>query len=166
MCAFSYKTIHSLYIHTGTISVMMVSPQFILVVDDDEDIVRIVRLGLENAGFQVHAFTDPILALQHVEQGCKQCEVLVSDIRMPKMNGFELVKRIRQIKQDMKLIMMTAFEVNKKEFESIFPSTTIDNLITKPFPLSKLISMIQKMTASEVHEEQMKVLQAQTTKVI
>jgi FixJ family two-component response regulator len=39
----------------------------IIVVDDDKHIVRAVRLGLENTGFQVHDFTDPILALQHVE---------------------------------------------------------------------------------------------------
>jgi FixJ family two-component response regulator len=48
--------------------------------DDDKDIIRAVRLGLENTGFQVHDFTDPIPALQHVEQGCKQCEVLVSGV--------------------------------------------------------------------------------------
>jgi two-component system response regulator ChvI len=126
----------------------------ILVVDDDKDIVRVLRLGLENAGFQVHAFTDPILALQHVEEGCKQCDVLISDVKMPKMNGFQLVKRIREIRPDMKLVLMTAFEVNKKEFESIFPSTKIDNLITKPFPPSKLVSIVQKMAAGEnVHTE-------------
>ena len=140
----------------------MTRRQFILVVDDDKDIVRVIQLGLENAGFRVHAFTDPILALQHVEQGCKQCEILVSDIRMPEMNGFQLVKRIRQIRPDMKLVMMTAFEVNRKEFESIFPSTRIDNLIRKPFPPSKLVSMVEKMTAGNVHEEQTKALQEQT----
>jgi DNA-binding NtrC family response regulator len=52
----------------------------IMVVDDDKDIVRAVRLGLENTGSQVHDFTDPILALQHVEQDCKQSEVLVSGV--------------------------------------------------------------------------------------
>jgi CheY-like chemotaxis protein len=52
----------------------------IMVVDDDKDIVRAVRSGLENIGSQVHDFTDPILALQHVEQGYKQFEVLVSGV--------------------------------------------------------------------------------------
>jgi CheY-like chemotaxis protein len=51
-----------------------------MVVDDDKDIVRAVRLGLENTGSQVHDFTDPILALQHLEQVCKQFEVLVSGV--------------------------------------------------------------------------------------
>jgi DNA-binding NtrC family response regulator len=45
----------------------------IMVIDDDKDIVRAVRSGLENISSQVHDFTDPILALKHVTQGCKQC---------------------------------------------------------------------------------------------
>lgn len=122
----------------------------IMVVDDDKDIVRVVCLGLENAGFHVHGFTDPILALQHVEQGCKQCEVLISDVRMPGMSGFQLARRIRQTRSDMKLVMMTAFEVNKREFQSIFPSIQIDSLITKPFPPSKLASIIERMTEGEI----------------
>jgi DNA-binding NtrC family response regulator len=59
----------------------------IMVVDDDKDIVRAVRLGLENTSSQVHDFIDPILALQHVEQGCKQCEVLVSGVMNEKYSS-------------------------------------------------------------------------------
>jgi FixJ family two-component response regulator len=65
----------------------------IIVVDDDKDIVRAVRLGLENTGFQVHDFTDRILALQHAEQGCKQCEVLVSGVMNEK---YTLPGRLRR----------------------------------------------------------------------
>jgi CheY-like chemotaxis protein len=65
----------------------------IMVVDDDKDIVRAVRLGLENTGSQVHDFTDPILALQRVEQGCKQCEVLVSGVMNEK---YTLPGRLRK----------------------------------------------------------------------
>jgi DNA-binding response OmpR family regulator len=65
----------------------------IIVVEDDKDIVRAVRLGLENTGFQVHDFTDRILALQHVEQGCKQCEVLVSGVMNEK---YTLPGRLRR----------------------------------------------------------------------
>jgi DNA-binding NtrC family response regulator len=138
----------------------------IMIVDDDKDIVRVIEMGLENAGFEVHAFADPILALQHVERGCKECEVLVSDVRMPNMNAFQLAKRIRQIRPGMKLIMMTAFEVNRKEFQSIFPSTQIDSLITKPVPPSKLVSIVEKMTAgANIHTEHKNGLQVESTRV-
>ena len=59
----------------------------IMVVDDDKDIVRAVRLGLENTGSRLHDFTDPILALQHVEQDCKQFEVLVSGVMNEKYSS-------------------------------------------------------------------------------
>jgi len=121
----------------------------ILVVDDDKDILRIVKIGLERAGFKVHGFSDPILALQHIEDGCKECDVLISDVRMPHMNGFQLVKRIRQIRPEMKLVMMTAFEINKTEFESVFPSTQIDSVLRKPFAPSKLVSVVEKVSKSD-----------------
>lgn len=59
----------------------------IMVVDDDKDIVRAVRLGLENTGSQVHDFTDPILAPQHVEQDCKQFEVLLAGVMNEKYSS-------------------------------------------------------------------------------
>jgi DNA-binding NtrC family response regulator len=120
----------------------------VMVVDDDKDIVRIIRIGLENAGFHVHAFTDPLVALEHIEQGCGECEVLISDIRMPRMNGFQLVKRIRQTRPEMKLLLMTAFEIKKTDLESVVPSTHIDNVIMKPFAISKLVSVLSKITNS------------------
>jgi two-component system cell cycle sensor histidine kinase/response regulator CckA len=125
------------------------SAKSILVVDDDKDILKTVRIGLERAGFEVHGFSDPILALQHIEHGCNECEVLISDVRMPHMNGFQLVKRIRQIRPGMKLVMMTAFEINKAEFESVFPSTQIDSVLQKPFAPSKLVSVVEKVSKSD-----------------
>lgn len=59
----------------------------IMLVDDDKDIVRAVRLGLESTGSQLHDFSDSILALQHVEQDCKQFEVLVSGVMNEKYSS-------------------------------------------------------------------------------
>lgn len=111
----------------------------ILVVDDDLDITTVVALGLEKAGYEVHAFNDPLKALEHLAEGCSDCKLLVSDIKMPRMNGFELVRAVRKIRPEIKVIMMTAFEVNIKEFESIFPSTPVSQLIRKPFAPSQLL---------------------------
>ena len=81
--------------------------------------------SLEHAGFEVHAFADPLTALQHVQRDCKYYQVLVSDIRMPALTGFQLVRRVKDLRPEMKVIMMTMFEVNKGEFEAVFPSTPI-----------------------------------------
>ena len=130
-----------------------INTERVMVVDDDEDILRVIQIGLEKAGFQVHAFSDPIVALQHIEQGCGECQILISDVRMPKMNGFQLVKRIRQLRPAIKLVIMTAFEINKSEFESVFPSTPIESVLRKPFVPSRLVAVVEKMTRSKSNAE-------------
>ena len=72
----------------------------VVLVDDNDDILQVTRKGLELHGFEVHAFNDPVEALKHVE-GCKDCQVLVSDIRMPKKpkragSLSQLLKKARQ----------------------------------------------------------------------
>ena len=115
----------------------------ILIVDDDIDTLTVTGRSLEHAGFTVHAFADPLIALHHVEKDCKYCQVLVSDVRMPALTGFQLVRKIKDLRPEMKVIMMTIFEVNKPEFEAVFPSTPIDAVIRKPFTPSQLVEKIR-----------------------
>ena len=115
----------------------------ILIVDDDIDILTVTGRSLEHAGFKVHAFEDPLTALHHVRNDCKYCQVLVSDIRMPGLTGFQLVRKVKDLRPEMKVIMMTMFEVNKPEFEAVFPSTPIDAVIRKPFTPSQLVEKIR-----------------------
>ena len=115
----------------------------ILIVDDDIDILTVTGRSLEHAGFKVHAFVDPLTALHHVRNDCKCCQVLVSDIRMPGLTGFQLVRKVKDLRPEMKVIMMTMFEVNKPEFEAVFPSTPIDAVIRKPFTPSQLVEKIR-----------------------
>jgi DNA-binding NtrC family response regulator len=115
----------------------------ILIVDDDIDILTVTGRSLEHAGFKVHAFVDPLTALHHIRNDCKYCQVLVSDIRMPGLTGFQLVRKVKDLRPEMKVIMMTMFEVNKPEFEAVFPSTPIDAIIRKPFTPSQLVEKIR-----------------------
>jgi len=115
----------------------------ILIVDDDIDTLRVTGRSLEHAGFTVHAFTDPLIALHHIQKDCKYCQVLVSDVRMPALTGFQLVRKIKDLRPEMKVMLMTMFEVNKPEFEAVFPSTPIDDVIRKPFTSSQLLDKIR-----------------------
>jgi response regulator RpfG family c-di-GMP phosphodiesterase len=116
----------------------------IMVVDDYNDNSQIVRKGLERVGHDVHAFIEPLLAIQHIQNGGREkCSLLISDIRMPKMNGFQLVRRVKELRPDMRIIMLTAFEVNMKEFNTVFPSTRVDKIIRKPFNISSLTEMVR-----------------------
>ncbi len=115
----------------------------ILIVDDDMDTLTVTGRSLEHAGFKVHAFADPLMALQHIHDDCKYCRVLVSDIRMPALTGFQLVRRVKDLRPEMIVIMMTMFEVNEREFEAVFPSTRIDGVIRKPFSPSHLVEKMR-----------------------
>jgi DNA-binding NtrC family response regulator len=115
----------------------------ILVVDDDIDTLTLTGRSLEHAGFKVHAFADPLIALHHIQKDCKYCQVLVSDVRMPALSGFQLVRKVKGLRPEMKVVMMTMFEVNKPEFEAVFPSTPIDEVIRKPFTPSQLLEKIR-----------------------
>lgn len=70
---------------------------------------------------------------------CKYCQVLVSDVRMPALTDFQLVRKVKDLRPEMKVIMMTMFEVNRPEFEAIFPSTPIDTVKRKPFTALQLL---------------------------
>lgn len=111
----------------------------IMVVDDDKDDLEVTVRGLVRAGYKVHKFSDPLMALEHIEHdGCKDCNLLLSDVHMPSMNGFQLVRRIKELRPSMKIVLMTGFEMHKHEFGTVFPSTHVDRLIRKPFDLTEL----------------------------
>jgi two-component SAPR family response regulator len=119
------------------------SHKSILVVDDDYDIVSILKLGLEKySALDVDGFTHPALALEHFERNVKNYDLVISDIRMPQMNGFEFVKKIRAIKPEVKVFLMTAFQINDAEFSRVLPSTRIDEFIQKPISLAKLNALV------------------------
>ncbi|HEY6669290.1 MAG TPA: response regulator [Candidatus Nitrosopolaris sp.] len=67
----------------------------IFVVDDEIDITTVSKLGLEEADLQVEVYNDPLLALSDYKPGIY--DLLLLDIKMPKMNGFELYKKIKDI---------------------------------------------------------------------
>jgi DNA-binding response OmpR family regulator len=78
----------------------------ILLVDDEPDIAYLVKVGLERHGFRVDGYTDPVLALQHFKSGLYQ--LLVLDIKMPKMDGVELLERIKKEDEKMRVCFFTA----------------------------------------------------------
>jgi CheY-like chemotaxis protein len=97
----------------------------ILVVDDEPDNASVFTLSLEDGGFEVDTFTDPLLALSTFKAG-KKYDLLIIDIKMPNMNGFDLYDALRKIDNKVKACFLTAFgEGYTEEFESRFPSSFI-----------------------------------------
>jgi DNA-binding response OmpR family regulator len=113
----------------------------ILLVDDERDITIAFRMGLESNGFIVDTFNDPQGALSNFKAGLY--DLLLIDIKMPKMNGFELYQEIEKIDNRVKICFITAFEVYYKSLRELFPTTNVDCFIKKPITTDELVQKIR-----------------------
>jgi CheY-like chemotaxis protein len=115
----------------------------ILVVDDDFDIANTIKLWLQRFGFRTFEFTDPVQALEYFYEKMEDINLVLSDIRMPQMNGYELVIKIKTLKPKIKIILMSAFEIREGELSRVLPSIKIDGLISKPISLKSLVEIVK-----------------------
>ncbi len=107
-------------------------PLKILVVDDDFAIVRLCQRILERSGFVVDTSTTSRDALRRVQIG--SYDLIITDIRMPGMDGFELTTRIKQIQPDCAIILMTGFGSVETAIQAL--RRGVDGLLVKPFESS------------------------------
>lgn len=118
----------------------MRSMRRILIVDDEQDIALSLKAGLQKKGFSVDAYSDPQLALDNYKPNVY--DLLIIDIRMPKLNGFELVRSIKKKDGNALVWFLTAFEMYYDEFKKIFPDLDVKSFIRKPISASELASKI------------------------
>jgi DNA-binding NtrC family response regulator len=114
----------------------------LLIVDDDSDIVQVLKLGLVRYGFSVEAFTNPQEALQSFKSHAESYCLVLSDIRMPSLSGIQLSKKVKEVNPNVKVILMTAFEIRDNEFSKVFPSTQVDGFVQKPIGIKDLTDKI------------------------
>ena len=115
----------------------------ILIVDDEEDITSILKKGLEKYGYEIDVFNDPLLALSSFRAG--SYDLILLDIRMPKMDGFELYQRITQLDSKTKVCFMTAFEVYYDALKELFPDSYESIcFIRKPIAIQDFVKRISK----------------------
>src|SRR5215212_1649223 len=119
--------------------------KYILAVDDDSDIVSMVEQALHIHGFKVSAFTDPAMALEHFKLNCKDYTMILSDIRMPGINGYEFVRKAKEIHKQVKIVLMSAFEIKDREFHNILPDIKVDAFLQKPFHIQQLNEVVEKI---------------------
>jgi DNA-binding NtrC family response regulator len=114
----------------------------LLVVDDDSDIVYVLKQSLLKNGFLVNAFTNPEDALQNFQSNSKDYSLVLSDIRMPKISGIQLARKVKEINPNVKVILMTSIEIRDNEFSKVFPSTQVDGFVQKLVGIKNLTNKI------------------------
>jgi YesN/AraC family two-component response regulator len=118
----------------------------ILLLDDEPDILALIKESLERNGFNnVSAFTDPSLALEYFKMNSDNYSLVISDIRMPGINGFEFASKVRRINYFVKILLMSGLEVSEFEFLNIKSTLKVDGFIQKPVSVAQLIEKIQKV---------------------
>jgi DNA-binding response OmpR family regulator len=120
----------------------------ILLVDDEQDVIYAIKKVLENSGFVVDSYNDPTLALSNFKLGLY--DLLLLDIKMPKMNGFDLYQRIRKIDSNVKICFLTASELFYEEYRRIDAYPTLDKeyFIQKPLRTEELIRQLNEILYS------------------
>ena len=103
---------------------------------------------LEENGFKVDTFTDPLLALENFKEEASQYDMIILDIKMPNMNGFELYRQIKKIDDKAKVCFLTAGEMYYGVYTDIFNSLDAEYFIRKPIDNEELIKRVNNMISS------------------
>ncbi|MFL6418577.1 MAG: response regulator [Nitrososphaeraceae archaeon] len=119
----------------------------IMIVDDEPDITLMLKIVLEDNGFEVDAFEDAIAALKYYKASLY--DLLILDIKMPEMDGFELYDEIKKIDDKMKVCFLTASEMyyNKLRKDK-YSSLDKDLFIQKPIENEELVNIVNKILNS------------------
>jgi DNA-binding NtrC family response regulator len=118
----------------------------ILVVDDESDTCLTITKVLEDKGFVVHAFDNPLLALGNFRKDWY--DLLILDIKMSKMNGLELYREIKKIDNKVKVCFLTASEFGYGAFIDVFSNLKENRFIQKPIENKEMIKIINEITSS------------------
>ena len=119
----------------------------VMIVDDEQDITTIFKIGLENNDFIVTTFNDPLEALSRFKPGLS--DLMILDLRMPGMNGCQLDQKIKDIDDKAKVCFLTAFEEARGEFKSSFPFLEeVKCYLKKPITVQDLVKRLLDLAKS------------------
>ena len=120
----------------------------ILIIDDDPDTIITFRLALEDSGYKVDSYTDPVLAHKNFREGLY--DLVILDIRMPVIDGFLLYQKIKTTDSKVKICFLTATEFY---YEQIKEKYGFDNFkqelfLRKPIENKDLVDSIKKIVST------------------
>lgn len=123
----------------------MVKKRLIAIVDDEPDILKLFQDFLSKIkGISIFTFTDPLMALEHVRMNKNEYVLVISDLRMPNLDGLELVKVIKDLNPLVRTILMTAFATKDDLFQDYARQEIINNFLLKPVLLADLYEQVTK----------------------
>jgi DNA-binding NtrC family response regulator len=113
--------------------------RYIAIIDDENDILELFSEALKAAGFNIRGFDDPVTALEDLHKHHSEYLLVLTDIRMPGMDGLHLAKLIHQMDSEVRLIFMSGFEISDDNIKE----TQIGEFIKKPIHIAELVNVIK-----------------------
>ena len=113
--------------------------------DDEPDILKLYQdFFTKIKGISIFTFTDPLMALEHFRMNKNEYVLVISDLRMPNLDGLELVKLIKDLNPLVRTILMTAFAIKDELFQEYLREEIINDILQKPILLPDLYDQVRK----------------------
>ena len=135
---------------------MTINIRIVSIVDDELDITQLYQDAIYGHinGISVVCFNNPVTALEHFIENKKDYALVISDLRMPNLNGLDLLSKIKMINPNVRTILVSAYEVKEdKIFQKYMKDGTIDLFIEKPIPIDWLRQKVREQV--EAYEKGM-----------
>jgi two-component system cell cycle response regulator CpdR len=130
--------------------------RIVVIVDDDLEITLLFREALKDISrVKIFTFTDPVLALEHFQVNEYAYVLVISDFKMPGLNGMEFLKKIKALNPFVRTILMTAFEVEDKIFREYTKNKIIDAFLQKSIGMHDLIKEVDTQLHSYENQKRL-----------
>ena len=117
--------------------------KFVSIVDDECDISGLFGDALQKvSGLSIFTFTEPTIALEHFKMNRSFYALVISDLRMPVINGIQLLKTVKDLNPRVRTVLMTAFDIEDKLFQEYSKKEIINGLAQKPIHLGDLLAQV------------------------
>ena len=124
-------------------SKITVTKKLVSIVDDECDVTELFGDGLRKLpGLSIFTFTDPKIALEHFKINKSFYALVISDLRMPVINGVQLLKTAKDLNPEVRTVLMTAFDVEDKLFQDYTKKEIINCIVQKPITLETLVQEV------------------------
>ena len=121
--------------------------RIVSVVDDDASTATFFHEALRQNidGISVFSFIDPVKALEHFTENKERYALVISDLRMPGLNGLELLKKVRTSSPKVRTILMSAYNFEEEElFQQYMKEAVINSTIEKPVTMNRLYERVRE----------------------
>lgn len=115
-----------------------------MIVDDEPSLSTLFNDFLTREGYDVVSFTNPLLALEHFKNNSNGFSLIITDLRMPGLNGIEFANKVREFNDQVKIFLTTAFDIQDIVDKPGYLNSNIEKVIQKPIRLHQLRAIIDQ----------------------